>query len=418
MTLRHWLIVIGSGLLMSLQVLVFLGGGMMLPPMAASLGVSLGSVMIFTSITALTGAAGMSIAGPWILQRLGVRTLIVVAGVLTGGSLFAVSYVTGLTGLYVLAVGAGILAPLSFQMAGAVLVNEWFITRRGTMLGIVMSIASLGGVVAGTVLPSVVQSGGWQLGFRLVGLLTAGVAVVSGIFLIRARPAAIGLRAYGETDDSIVHADLAHATGSARAMFASRQFVALMAGLTLFSALMGMQQHFPPLMGEHGLSIGTAGTLLAVLSIANVVATLSFGALNDKLGPLVATGLSCALLVVSLVVFAATMGTVPQLLAILLYAIPAITPPILTPIVFRHTFGDRHLVALLGVGMAAMPVGVAFGSPLWGLVKDATGSYTPGLYGSVGITAISMVLIAYALVTGRRRWLSEPDSTPEPLLAA
>ena len=58
--------------------------------------------------------------------------------------------------------------PLSTQMGGAVLINEWFVKRRGTMLGIVMSTASVGGIVAGTVLPQIVISGGWQLGFRVL----------------------------------------------------------------------------------------------------------------------------------------------------------------------------------------------------------------------------------------------------------
>ncbi len=417
MTLRHWLIVVGSGLLMSLQVLVFMGGGMMLPPMAADLGVSLGAVMVFSSITALAGAAGMSVAGPWLLRRLGVRALILMAGVLTGGSLFAVSYVTGLTGLYIAAFGAGVLAPLSFQMAGAVLVDEWFIARRGTMLGIVMSVASLGGIIAGTVLPPVIVSGGWRLGFQVVGGITAVVAVVCGVFLIRARPAVVGLRAYGAQDD-LVHADLSPAKGSAAAMFASPQFIALMLGLTCFSILMAMQQHFPTLMGDHGLDIETAGTLVAVLSVANVAATLAYGALNDRLGPLVAMVVSCVLLAASLMVFGLTMGAVGQAAAVLVYAIPAITPPIITPIVFRHTFGDRHLVSLLGVGMATMPVGVALGSPLWGLVKDVTDSYTTGLYAGVGLSALSLVLVGYALVTGPKRWLGEPGTEPEALLAA
>ncbi|MGV8849886.1 MAG: MFS transporter [Propionibacteriaceae bacterium] len=417
MTLRHWLIVIGSGLLMSLQVLVFMGGGMMLPPMAVSLGVSLGSVMIFTSITALAGAAGMSVAGPMLLRRLGVRPLILVGGVVTGVSLFAVSYVTGLPGLYLTALAAGILGPLSFQMAGAVLVNDWFIQRRGTMLGVVMSIASLGGVVAGTLLPAVVLSGGWQLGFRVVGVITLAVAVLCGVFLIRARPSVVGLRAYGADDDT-TQGDVGRSHGSARAMFTSRQFVTLMAGLTLYSALMAMQQHFPSLMREHGLTLALAGTLLAVLSIANVGATLGFGAINDRFGPVVAAALATVLLVASLALFAASSGLVPQAVAILVYAIPAITPPILTPIVFRFTFGDRHLVALLGVGMATMPIGVAFGSPLWGLVKDLTGSYTLGLYMAMGIAALALVLVSYALITGPKRWLASSPSEQEPLVTA
>jgi predicted MFS family arabinose efflux permease len=416
-TLRHWLVVIGSGLIMALNVLMFLGGGLLLPPMAVSLGVSLGSVMVFTSINALSGAIVMSTAGPFLIRRVGVRALILICGVLSGVSLYAVSYVAGLPALYVAAFAAGCLMPLATQMGGAVLINEWFVKRRGTMLGIVMSTASLGGVVAGTVLPPVVISGGWQLGFRVVGVTNLGVCLVAGLFLVRGRPSHVNLRAYGAHDD-VTHGDVGRSHETASAAFASPQFVALTIGLILFSMLMAMQQQFPALMKEHGLSLEAAGTLIAVLSVANIAATLLFGALNDRVGPLKSAALAWLLLIVSLGLFAASQGYVPQAVAILVFAIPAIATPVITPILYRHTFGDKHLVALLGVGIATMPVGVALGAPLWGIVKDTLGSYTPGLVVAMGITILSFALIAYALLTGPKRWILRAKPEMEPLVSS
>ena len=417
MTLRHWSVVIGSGLIMALNVLMFLGGGLLLPPLAASLGVSLGSVMVFTSINALSGAIVMSTAGPFLIRRVGVRTLILVCGVVSGVSLYAISYVSGLPALYVGAFLAGCLMPLATQMGGAVLINEWFVKRRGTMLGIVMSTASLGGVVAGTVLPPVVLSGGWELGFRVVGLTNLGVCLVAGLFLVRGRPSHVNLRAYGAHDD-VARGDVGRSRGTAAAAFASPQFVALTVGLILYSMLMAMQQQFPPLMREHGLSLEEAGTLLAVLSVANIAATLLYGALNDRFGPLASIVLACVLLVASLGLFVVSNGFVPQGSAILVYSIPAIASPVITPILYRHTFGDKHLVALLGIGIATMPVGVALGAPLWGMVQDALGSYTPGLGVAMGVTVVSLGLIAYALITGPKIFIRRPRSEQEPIVSA
>ncbi len=417
MTLRHWMVVVGSGLIMALNVLMFLGAGLLLPPVAVSLGVSLGSVMVFTSINALSGAVVMSAAGPFLIRRLGVRPLILIAGVLSGASLYAISYVSGLPALYVAAFTGGCLMPLSTQMGGAVLINEWFVKRRGTMLGIVMSTASVGGIVAGTVLPQVVISGGWQLGFRVLGLTNLGICLLTGIVLVRDRPSHVSLQAYGAFDD-VPHGEQGQSHGTASAAFKSPQFIALTLGLVIFSTLMAMQQHFPPLMKEHGLSLEAAGTLLAMLSVANIAATLLFGVLNDRLGPLISAALSFTLLIVSLGLFVASSGYAPQAVAILVYSIPAITSPIITPILYRHTFGEKHLVALLGIGIATMPVGVALGAPLWGLVKDTTGSYTLGLYTAMGFTALSFALIAYALVTGPKRWLTSASTDQEPLVAA
>src|SRR5487761_2166832 len=96
--------------------------------------------------------------------------------------------------------------------------------------------------------------------------------------------------------------------------------------------LMAMQQQFPALMREHGLSLEAAGTLLAVLSVANIAATLFFGALNDRIGPLLSAALAWVLLIVSLGLFVMSSGYLPQAAAILVYAIPAIASPVITPI--------------------------------------------------------------------------------------
>ncbi len=143
-----------------------------------------------------------------------------------------------------------------------------------------------------------------------------------------------------------------------------------------------------------------------------------FGVLNDRLGPLISAALSFTLLVVALVLFVASSGYAPQAVAILVYSIPAITSPIITPILYRHTFGDKHLVALLGIGIATMPVGVALGAPLWGLVKDSPGSYTLGMFLAMGLSVVSFGLIAYALITGPKRWILRSRPEQEPLASA
>lgn len=402
-SLRHWLVVLGSGLLMAANVLLFMAGGLMLPPLAEALGVGLGQVMVFVSINFVTGAVVMTAAGPWLTRRFGLRRLVLAGGVFTGLMLIAVSLVGDLTQLYLAAFASGLLGPASLQMSGAALINNWFVSRRGLMLGVVMAIGGIGGLVAGAVLPQVVTAGGWQLGFQVVGGLTVAVAVVSGALLIRSHPRYVGLQAHGVQDAQHV----AHAETSglpAAVAFRTPQFVALLIGLTLLSALMALQQHFPPLMAERGLDLAATGSLISVLSILNVGSTLLFGGVNDRRGPLVAIVLSGGLLVASLVTMLLAVGFLPQAGAIVLFSIPAVTPPIVTPILFRHTFGGRAFASLLGAGMATMPAGVALGSPLWGVSKDLTGSYDPALVIATGLTVVIVALVSYALVTGPRLW--------------
>jgi cyanate permease len=293
-------------------------------------------------------------------------------------------------------------------MTGAVLVSEWFVRHRGLMQGVLMGIAGMGGIGAGVLLPPVMEAGGWRLGFQAVGGVTAVVAVLCGALLIRTRPADVGLHPYGEhevgTEEGIDEAGMDPATA-----LRSPQFVALVIGLTGFSGIMSLQQHFPSMMADRGLDLVAAGSLLSILSVVNVGTTLLLGKLSDRLGPLIAYALSGGLLVAALAMFLLTTGYPAQATAVLLFAIPTITPPILTPILLRHTFGGRAFVSLLGVGTATMPAGIAIGSPLRGLAKDTTGAYGSALAVAIGLAVACVALVSYALITGPRRWLPAAD---------
>lgn len=404
-SVRHWLVVVGAGLLMSLNVLVFLAVGMLLPPLAASLGVGLGQVMVFVSINMVAGALVLTVAGPFLIRRFGSRWLSLLGGLATGFAIFAVALVTELWQLYLLAFASGVLATVGLQMTGAALVNDWFLARRGLMQGLLMGIASLGGIAAGAALPAVIAAGGWRFGFQTVGASAVLVTLVASLLMIRTAPADVGRHVYGTHDLTIeAHKDAAGLAPAAAVR--TPQFIALIVGLTCYSGIMALQQHFPSMMADRGLDLAAAGTLLSLLSVVNVFTTLLLGTISDRFGPLLAYGLACVLLLFALAVFLLTTGFGAQATAVLLFSIPAITPPILTPILLRHTFGGRSFVPLLGVATATMPAGIAIASPLWGIAKDAAGSYDPALLTSLALVVVIAALVGFALITGPKLWRS------------
>ena len=400
---RHWMVVVGSGLLMSLNVLMFLAAGLLMPPLAESLGVGLGQAMVFVSINMLTGATVLMVAGPFLLRRLRPRRLVLIGGLFTGLMLFAVGSIDQLWQLYALAFASGLFATAALQMTGAALVNAWFITHRGLMQGVLMGVAGVGGIIAGLVLPPVVGAYGWRTGFQVVGALTVGLTLVCGLLMIRSHPTEVGLLAYGAHD--LDEEEQAETSGMpAAAAMRTPQFAALMIGLTGLSGIMALQQHFASLMSDRGLDLTASGTLITMLSLVNVGTTLLLGALADRWGPGKAFLLSGGLLLVALSLFLLTSGYGPQAVAVLLFSIPAITAPIMTPVLLRAAFGGRAFLTLLGAATATMPVGIALGSPLWGLAKDAFGDYTTALVIALCVAAGTVPLVTWALWSGQRQW--------------
>jgi len=64
---------------------------------------------------------------------------------------------------------------------------------------------------------------------------------------------------------------------------------------------------------------------------------------------------------------------------------------------------------------ATMPVGIAIGSPLWGFAKDANGDYTLALGVAIGVAALAVLLVAWAVRSGQGLRQPLPAAEPERL---
>jgi predicted MFS family arabinose efflux permease len=62
-----------------------------------------------------------------------------------------------------------------------------------------------------------------------------------------------------------------------------------------------------------------------------------------------------------------------------------------------------------------MPVGIAIGSPLWGVAKDTNGDYTLALLVALGVAALAVLLVTWAVRSGQRLWQRTPAAEPDPL---
>jgi len=399
---RHWLVAAGAAMLMIGASFMFLSFSLVNPPLAESLGVGLSQVMLYNSIMALAGAVSMTVLAPWALARFGARTLVIVGGAWTAAVLFAFSFATSLAMLYVLALLMGASFSLCTNLAASVLVNSWFESYRGTVLGAVFAVSGLGGVSMGFVMPQVVASGGWQMGFRLLAVLLGTLTIVPGILLIRSTPEEVGLLPFGATTTGEAEDGEAHVVvpGVPRATaFRTSQFIALLAAIILVVGVHAMQQHLAPLLTERGVSLATAGTLISLLSFASIFGTTAMGALNDRVSTLVALWVALAFQLVSLIGFSLSYGFLPLAASIVLFAFGAAMPLVLVPILVMLVFGLRDYAAILGPTMAAGPVGMALGTPLWGLAYDRTGSYTSGLVTAAGFTVVAAVLLTWVVRT-------------------
>ena len=87
---------------------------------------------------------------------------------------------------------------MSIALVPPVLVNAWFVARRGLVLGIVLAGTGVGGLIWATIGPSLAQSSvGWRGVISIMAAAMAICTILPALFLIRNKPADVGLVPYG-----------------------------------------------------------------------------------------------------------------------------------------------------------------------------------------------------------------------------
>src|SRR5437588_3346532 len=143
------------------------------------------------------------LTGPFaaaLMERFGLRVVTVGAlGTVAAGALLTTQMNAAwqlflLSGV-VVGLGTGCMA----SVLAATVVNRWFVSRRGLVLGTLTAAGATGQLVFLPVLGWLAQTAGWRLSAVTVALAALAVVPVVALFM-RSRPVDVGLRAYGATE--------------------------------------------------------------------------------------------------------------------------------------------------------------------------------------------------------------------------
>lgn len=360
-----------------------------------------------TSLSAAVGIFLYGLVGPFAaaaMERFGVRRVLIAAlslmAVSTGLSSFMTqSWHLLLTWGVFSGIGSGAVA----VVLGATVVNRWFASRRGLMMGLLTASTATGTLLFLPGLAALASSGDWR---RAVWAVTAATAALIPVawWLVRDRPASVGLTPYGSAPDTPLTAPaprtglLAATFGALNRAIRTRTFWYLFAtffvcGFTT-NGLVGT--HLIALCGDHGIPEVRAAGLLAVMGVFDLIGTTASGWLTDRYDPrkllFVYYGLrGLALMYLpysdfsfySLSIFAIFFGldwiaTVPPTLRLT-----------------TEAFGERDAPIVFGWIVAGHQVGAASAAWMAGYIRDTQGSYLVAfvLAGSTGIIAAILALM-------------------------
>lgn len=337
------------------------------------------------SFAAAVGIFLYGLTGPFaaaLMQSIGIRRTMIGGLALMAASSLASLWMTE-SWHYVLSwgvisgVGSGAIAPV----LGATVVNRWFATRRGLMIGLLTASTATGSLVFLPAMAWLTRNGAWTPVALAVGLAAAALIPVVWL-LMPDGPAAIGARRYGESPDALPPAEnrrgaMLAITTLAEGMRSPAFWLLFgtffVCGLTT-NGLVGT--HLIAYCGDNGISPVQAAGLLSLMGLFDLIGTTASGWLTDRYDPRKLLFVYYALRGLSLMALPAIdFQPTGLLLFAVFYGLDwiATVPPTMA-LANRH-FGEAKAPIIFGWVMTGHQIGAAVAAFGAGLIREQTGSY-------------------------------------------
>jgi MFS family permease len=350
---------------------------------ALNVGESLFSVLNFWAI--IVGSAICLPTGR-LIDRYGVRGVLVAVAAALGLSVLGMSAATGVVGLFltltlVRGLGQGALSVVSMAMIG-----KWFTRRLPIAMAIFTVLLAFGFIAANFAVGEPAKFYGWRQTWAGVGFFLLLVMAPLGALLVRSTPEAMGLavEAVERMPDQPAALDLPLAAALCSPAFwaftlATSFFNLTWSAITLFNeSILEMQ----------GFDKDTFLVVMGVLVVSGLPANLLCGWLAQRMpmGRLLCAGM--LLLAGSLAIFPLLTTT----LHVVLYgAVLGASGGIITVVffaVYGFAFGRSQLAAIQAVAQIMTVFASALGPVLLQMLKDDTGSFAPFFYLMAPIAAL------------------------------
>lgn len=408
---RAWLIALVAGATIVAAAAFAAMPGLLMDPLHTEYDWSRGSIGLAASVNMIVYGLIAPFAAA-LMDRFGIRriALVALATVIVGAGLTTVitdSWQLTLYWGFLVGAGTGSLA-MTFA---ATIANNWFVERRGLVIGALTGASAFGQLVFLPALAWIIEQQGWRPAIVTLAL-TAFVMMLLVALILRDHPADVGHRPYGaasfvakpRTEQGAARRTVRVLRDSVR----SRQFWLLAGTFAVCGATTNgiMWTHFVPAAQDHGMAVTVAAGLVSAIGVFSLVGTIVSGWLTDRFDPrglLVAYYLGRAVLLAGLpALFGPNAGSALVAFVVVFGLLDVATVPP-TILLCRRVFGADGAI-VFGWVNAIHQVGAGSMAVFGGFTRDATGGYGP-----VWLMAAALCAVAAVLALRIARGGAEPE---------
>ena len=409
---RAWVMLVGCGFFsMATVAVVFSPIGLFYVAVCDDMGFARSDISLWQQVHFLVAIPCMPLATK-ALERFGARTMMTLC-------IVGCAAAAALMGTYqepwqwclsgALYGSVGVLGTM--QLAGPIVVGNWFGRRTGVAMGVYGVIGAVAAVVAPPLFSEIITAFGWRIAYGVQGVVILVLGLWFTAFVVRLRPADIGALPYGvsaaearQADETVAAPGSPKAARVPWAAIRSVPFFALFVFAGISSLIgSGFDAHLAGHGVEKGLSPLFSSLMVSALFLGSGADKLIMGWLNDKIGVNRTVFIEYALVIIGMLGLVFASAPAGLLVFAFLFGVQDSFISVSLPLLVRKFFGVERMGQVLGWVSIGSGIFGSFGSRLVGYSYDVSGSYDPAFLIGVGLCAVGIGCIAAANLSVRHR---------------
>ena len=327
------------------------------------------------------------------VEKFGMETMVSVCSLMMIAGVLLYATGTVIWMFYLAAILQGISLCFCSGATCSIIFSKWFAHSTGTLLSITAIGSGLAGVIFSPIVSTWISTIGWTGSLYINCAIVVFTAILLIVFL-KDSPEKYGIKPMWNDKVKIAEESgkiIPYGVTSKEA-YKTVQFWCGTIGIGLFGLIIyGAICNIAVFSSDLGYD---GGVMLSVMYAANIVLQLPFGILADKLGIRVCM-VAYSIMAIGAVFIYATAPALGMMYVgtVLLggsFCILKATLPVYT----LQIFGNRAQGQIMGIMIAVMNCGVAFGMPVLNAAYDLTGSYS-GMFKLFGFVGVALAVIIF-----------------------
>ena len=344
----------------------------------------------------LNGGANaiMSVFYGRLVEKFGMKSMISFCSLLMIAGVLLYATGTSIWMFYLAAILQGISLCFCSGASCSIIFSKWFAHSTGTLLSATAIGSGLAGVIFSPIVSKWIGTIGWTASLYINCAIVVFTAIVLIVFL-KDTPEKYGVKPMWNDKVKIANesGEIIPYGVTAKQAYKTVKFWCGTIGIGLFGLIIyGAICNIAIFSSDLGYD---GGVMLSIMYAANIVLQLPFGILADKLGIRTCMVAYSIMAIASVFIYATAPAIGMMYLGTILlggsFCILKATLPVYT----LQVFGNREQGRIMGIMIAVMNCGVAFGMPVLNAAYDITGSYSGmfKLFGFLGIVLAIMIFI-------------------------